>query len=58
MYGIKVPMAVDDYVWVIDDSKSTWDNPKPLLFRSKDTAIDYALSVWGELAKVKRYRPS
>lgn len=57
MYGIKIQLAVDDYVWVCDSKHSTVTNPKPLLFSSKEKAHDHA-SIWGPLAIVKRYEES
>jgi hypothetical protein len=55
MYGIKIPLAVDDYIWVSDHVNSTPMNPKPLLFKTKEEAYTHA-KVWGPLAVVKQYR--
>ena len=54
MYGIKVPLAVDDYVWVCDSKHSSAINPTPLLFSSVEEANNHA-SIWGPLAVVKKY---
>lgn len=55
MYGIRVPLAVDDYVWVIDtNSKDVVFDPKPLLFKTKEEAITRA-KAFGTLACVKKY---
>ena len=54
MYGIRVPLSVDDYVWVTDYKHSTPFNPKPLLFETEDAAYEH-LKIWGPLAQVKRY---
>ena len=55
MYGIRVPLAVDDYVWVIDtSSKDLVFDPKPLLFKTKDEASARA-KIFGTLAYVKKY---
>ena len=54
MYGIRVPVAVDDYLWVLDSIKSQDPfNPKPLAFKTKDEALDHA-KIWGPLAVVKK----
>lgn len=53
MYGIRVPIAVDDYLWVLDHAKSDSFNPKPLSFKTKDEALDHA-KIWGPLAVVKK----
>lgn len=55
MYGIRVPLAVDDYIWVSDSINSTPMNPKPLLFKTKEEAYNHA-KIWGPLAVVKRYK--
>ena len=52
-YGIKVPMAVDDYVWVTQDSNNKL-GLKPLLFKSHSEAVEHA-EIWGPLAKVVEY---
>jgi hypothetical protein len=54
MYGIKVPLGVDDYVWVLDDAASTPFEPRPVLFDCRDKAEKHR-EIWGPLAIVKRY---
>ena len=54
MYGVKIPLAVDDYIWVVDSTRSSRTDPKPLLFETKEEAYTHA-EVWGPLAVVKRY---
>lgn len=53
MYGIRVPMAADDFVWILEDNKDVF-NPKPLLFRTEDKAYEAAKN-FGPLAAVKKY---
>lgn len=54
MFGIRVPLAVDDYVWVMDGNLDAF-NPKPLLFKTRDEALDNA-KIWGPMAFVKEYK--
>jgi hypothetical protein len=57
VYGIKVPLSVDDYVWVLDDAASTPFEPQPVLFKSREKA-DKHREIWGPLAIVKKYDPN
>lgn len=54
MYGIRVPIVVNEYVWVIDDTKSTFFDLQPLLFETEKEAKEYA-KLWGDHAIVKKY---
>ena len=54
MYGIKVPLAVDDYVWVCYGSSFDLN---PVLFKTKEQAMD-AAQTWGPLAMVCKWEPS
>ena len=60
MYGIKVPFAVDDYVWVLDDPGRRVDfsieSPKPVLYDTKQEAQE-AARIWGPLARIEFYEP-
>ncbi len=51
-YGIQVPIAVDDYIWVTQGS-SAFDR-EPVLYDTKEAAKQAAV-IWGPLAKVKKY---
>lgn len=52
-YGVKVYWPDGEYLWVTQgDSKF---HLAPLLFETKEEAEQYALSVWGETAKVEEY---
>lgn len=56
MFGIRVPLAVDDYIWV--NNPNTNDpvfNPEPLLFETREEALDHA-KIWGPFATVKEYK--
>jgi len=55
MYGIRVPLAVDDYIWVTTDSPNNrMFEHKPLLFSTEEEAYK-AAKVFGPLASVKKY---
>ena len=55
-YGIKVPLAVDDYVWVCElGNKPAWFDPKPVLYDSRREAEERA-KIWGPLARVEVYK--
>lgn len=55
-YGVKVYWPDGEYLWVTQgDSKF---HLAPLLFETKEEAEQYALSVWGETAKVEEYGES
>ena len=52
-YGVKVYWPDGEFLWVTQgDSKF---HLAPLLFDTKEEAEHYALSVWGETAKVEEY---
>lgn len=53
MYGIRVPFAKDDYIWVTDTKNFDAFNPKPLLFDNEEDAYEIAKS-FGPLAYVKK----
>jgi len=56
MFGIRVPMSVDDYVWVTDPrANDPVFCPEPLLFETREEALDHA-SIWGSFATVKEYK--
>lgn len=52
-YGIKVPLAVDDYIWVTKDSNNKL-GLEPLLFNTYSEAEEHA-EIWGSMAKVVEY---
>lgn len=55
-YGVKVYWPDGEFLWVTQgDSKF---HLAPLLFDTKEEAEQYALSVWGETAKVEEYGES
>lgn len=52
-YGVKVPLFGDEWLWVTrGDSKF---HLAPMLFETKQQAEEYALTVWGENARVEEY---
>jgi len=51
-YGIKVPMAVDDYVWVC--TVTAPHDPQPVLYETRAAALE-AAEIWGPLARVETY---
>lgn len=54
-YGIKVPMAVDDYIWVTKDrGQLSQDGLTPVLYDTKCEATQ-AAKIWGTLAKVEPF---
>lgn len=52
-YAIKVPLAVDDYIYVTEHDSNTFDL-KPVLYDSEQEAIR-ASEIWGSFAKVVEY---
>ena len=54
LYGIRVPMAVDDYIWVCGRPDPKTFEVSPILFDSKEKALESA-KIWGPLAYVKEY---
>ena len=54
MYGIKVPLAVEDYVWVMDRNSDLLVH-EPLLFKTKKEASNNA-KIWGVMAVVEEYK--
>ena len=54
-YGIKIPLAVDDYIWVTKDTGrcNMW-NLEPELYDSEAEAKT-AAEIWGPVAKVAEY---
>lgn len=53
-FGIKVPMAVDDYLWVTQDSGRGFSDRNPVLFDTKESALE-AAKIWGPMAIVEEY---
>lgn len=53
-YGIKVPLAVDDYIWVTKDGRGNGFDLQPMLYDTEDEA-ERAAEIWGPLAKVEPY---
>lgn len=53
-YGIKVPLAVDDYIWVTEDTGRCDFDLQPVLYNTIDEA-EAAAKKWGKLAKVETY---
>lgn len=54
-YGIKVPLAVDDYIWVTEDTgKCSMFELRPVLYESFDKA-KAAAKKWGPMAKVESF---
>jgi len=54
LYGIRVPLAVDDYVWVCGKPDPETFIAEPILFEDIDQAYDHA-DTWGPMAYVKEY---
>ena len=55
-YGIKVPLAVDDYVWVCNPgADAAWFDPEPVLYNSRQEAEERA-KIWGPLARVESFQ--
>ena len=54
-YGIKVPLAVDDYIWVTKDrGQLSQDGLTPVLYDTKEEAKQ-AAKIWGTLSKVEPF---
>jgi len=53
-YAVKVPLAVDDYIYVTESNPNCFDL-KPILYNKKQEA-EKAASIWGPLAKVVEYK--
>ncbi len=53
-YGIKVPLAVDDYIWVTEDRGSYNFDPRPVLYNTRNEAVR-AAEIWGPMAEIKPY---
>lgn len=53
-YGIKVPLAVDDYIWVTEDTGRCDFDLRPVLYNTRDEA-KAAAKIWGSLARVEVY---
>lgn len=53
-YGIKVPVAVDDYIWVTKDCCGNGFDLQPMLYDTEDAA-ERAAEIWGALARVEVY---
>ncbi len=55
MYGIRIPLATDDYVWLTEHNKRNLHNSTPLLFRTRELAVKYASDFDNNLVKVEKY---
>jgi len=55
-YGIKLALAVDDYIWVTEDTGRCDFDLRPVLYNTFDEA-EKAAKRWGSLAKVEEYKP-
>jgi len=55
MYGIRVPISRDDYLWVIQDPRKNNNRLVPLLFDTIEEATEYARA-YGVFAVVERYK--
>ena len=53
-YGIKVPMAVDDYIWVTELTGCCDFDLQPVLYDTVEEA-KAAAKIWGPMAQVKLY---
>lgn len=53
-YGIKVPLAVDDYIWVTEDTGRCDFDLRPVLYNTRNEAKK-AAKIWGSLARVEAY---
>ena len=53
-YGIKVPLAVDDYIWVTKDTGSCDFNLQPVLYNTVEEATA-AAKIWGPMAQVEPF---
>ena len=54
-YGIKVPLAVDDYIWVTEDTGRCDFDLRPVLYNTREEAKT-AAKIWGSLARVEPYK--
>lgn len=50
-YGIKIPIAVDDYIWVTELAEPGEFDLRPVLYDTVEEA-QAAAEIWGPLAKV------
>lgn len=55
-YAIKVPLSVDDYIYVTEPTDVPFE-VKPVLYETENKAKQ-AASIWGPLAKVVEYETS
>ena len=53
-YGIKVPMAVDDYIWVTELAEPGDFDPQPVLYNTAEEATA-AAAIWGPMAQVEPF---
>lgn len=53
-YGIKIPLAVDDYIWVTEMSDLSSFDLQPVLYNTVEEATA-AAEIWGPLARVELY---
>jgi hypothetical protein len=53
-YGIKVPLAVDDYIWVTEIAEPGDFDLKPVLYDTFAEA-QRAAEIWGPMAEVVVY---
>jgi hypothetical protein len=53
-YGIKVPMAADDYIWVTEIPISDVFDLQPVLYNTFAEA-KAAAEIWGPMARVETF---
>jgi hypothetical protein len=53
-YGIKVPMAVNDYIWVTELPKNGVFDVQPVLYNTFAEA-NAAAEIWGPMARVEPF---
>jgi len=53
-YGIKVPLAVDDYIWVTEIADPGDFDLQPVLYNTFAEA-DRAAEIWGPMARVETF---
>jgi hypothetical protein len=53
-YGVKVPLAVDDYIWVTKDTGSCNFDLQPVLYDTVEEA-EIAAEIWGPMAQVEPF---
>ena len=53
-YGIKVPLAVDDYIWVTESTGRCDFDLQPVLYNTVEEA-EIAAEIWGPMAQVEPF---